>query len=109
MLPSLHWRASFVNDVAFGGVGHQTAMVLAWTVHDLVELVMAALFLLVASALALALAILLRYPGWPGPVRGNLDSLVEMPGVNGRKSYVKEVLPTEHIEVLFSLAVHVVG
>jgi hypothetical protein len=45
---------------------------------------MAALFLLVASASALALAILLRYPGWPGPVRGNLDSPMELPGVNGR-------------------------
>jgi hypothetical protein len=45
---------------------------------------MAALFLLVASASALALAILLRYPGWPGPVRGNLDNPMELPGVNGR-------------------------
>ena len=82
MLPSLHWRASFVNDAAFGGVGHQKAMVLAWTVHDQIKLVLIALLLLVADILAFARAILFRYLGKLGPVREDPSSLAEPPGMN---------------------------
>jgi hypothetical protein len=68
----------------FGEVVHRKAMVLVWTVHDLVELVLVALFLLVASASALALTILFLYSGWPGPIRGDLGGLIELVGTNCR-------------------------
>jgi hypothetical protein len=74
----------FVDDAVFGEVVHRKAMVLAWTIHDLVELSQVALFLLVASASALALTILFLYSGWPGPIRDDLGGLIELLGMNCR-------------------------
>lgn len=57
-------------------------MILIWTIHDLVELDPVTLLLLVANVLALVLAISLRYPRGPCPIRGDYSSLVEPLGMN---------------------------
>lgn len=58
---------SSVGDAIFGEVGHPEAMILAWTVHDLIELVLVASFLLVAHVLVLAHVVLLPQAGGPCP------------------------------------------
>jgi hypothetical protein len=72
---------SSVGNAIFDKVGHPKTMILAWTVHDLVELVLIALFLLVADVLALALEVLLPWPGGPSPCDGGLSGLAKPKGL----------------------------
>lgn len=56
-------------------------MILARTVHDLVELVLVALLLLAAEVTALALAVLPPWSGGACPRKGNLGSLLKVPSM----------------------------
>jgi len=72
---------SSIGDAIFDKVGHPKTMILAWTVHDLIELILIALFLLVADVLVLALAVLLLWPGGPTPCEGGLGGLAKPQGM----------------------------
>ena len=66
---------SSLGDAIFGKVGHSKTMIFAWTIHDLVELILIALFLLVADVSALVLAVLFPQPRGASPCEGGLGGL----------------------------------